>query len=746
MTEVDHAKAGELVGGEIRGKLRALRVAITTRLAMEGLAWVLLSMVAVVFVTLAADYLLRLERPLRALMMAAAAAALLVVGWRQLVAPFRVPMGSGDLALLVEKRFGQLGDRLISAIQFSQADDIDALGLSRAMIDRMAAEAGSLAGPLPFKDLVERRGARRSWAAALCGIALLAGFGVWQGEILQRWFSRNVLFAEIAWPQETYLTVHGDPEDFTVVRGDDLTVIVDVDPNSAVTPSHVTIYARFAAVGRMQKTIEPVRGNPKRFEFVFPAVAEEFEFYVIGGDDRRDARHPHQVTLIDPPVLRKVLFSIESPSYMNRSAPDEVPGSLGTLGVPIGARVTITAESNKPLASCKILLDGVTEPGWEMHRQRAQRGKDVVTLPKTYTGSFLVRGENVPATKVLRFELTDTEDHVSRRGAKYMLQLQPDHTPTVDLKKFGIGGEISPRALIPLRLRVKDDHGIAGAAVTVRRSTDPNVAGAESVALAPDIRAELDTTHELDIEPLGLAPGEQIVVMARARDTLPAADFGGPNIGESGAVRLRVIRAEDLMEKLVHRQKQLRLEFFQAVKLQETARGKTASAGSLFEAGQVNAEGRRLMETSAGLQQSVASEVAKAADTLDAILDEMKNNRVGTETQREQMRSELVKPLRQLTDPIRQVASSIAATRSVEEAGELTDRARAIEGIQQDVFDQMNDVLERMTKIASKQEMANRLQLIIQWSEDLLESIKKKGKAEADTVFDPTTRPSSERE
>ncbi len=727
----------ELVRAEIRGKLSALRLAISTRLAMEGVAWTVAALVALVFVTLAFDYLLRLERPLRALIMVLAVAGVLAVVWRHLVVPLRVPMGAAALALLVERRFRQLGDRLISAIQFSQSADAEAMGISAAMIARTAAEANDLAEPLRFNEVVERRGIFRTWSVAGCALGLLVGFGIWQPDILGRWFSRNVLFAETPWPQKTYLSVRGDPANFTVLRGDDLTVIVEVEPRSSVVPDHVTLHAQYAAIGRTEERIDADRDNPRRFVKVFPAVPEEFEFYVTGGDDRRDARNPHRVVLIEPPALRKVRFTVRYPSYMKRARPEEVPGSSGALPVPIGAEVTIRAESNKPLRSAAILLDGKVVS----QMRREVRGDGTAdTTGKRHVGSFEVTGANKPATKILRFALTDLDGHSSRRGAKYMVQLQPDHRPTVNMKKLRIGASISPRAIIPLRLHVKDDHGIAAAEILVGRSADATDANSQPVGLGADVGRELQTRHELDIEPLHLKPDSAIHVTARSTDTLPAA-YGGPNVGSSSALSFKIVKPEDLMEAFVQRQKKIRLEFLQAMALQDSAAAETAAAVAIFAAGRVDPEARRLLASSAGQQQNVGAEIAKAADSLDNIVEEMKNNRIGTKTSREQIRGGIVKPLRQLAEPVRKVTGAINATKALRDPAELGRQANAIEEIQRDILAQMDDVLQRMIKLENKQELANKLRLIIGWSEKLLRSIREKQEAEVGNVFDSTTQP-----
>ena len=59
----------------------------------------------------------------------------------------------------------------------------------------------------------------------------------------------------------------------------------------------------------------------------------------------------------------------------------------------------------------------------------------------------------------------------------------------------------------------------------------------------------------------------------------------------------------------------------------------------------------------------------------------------------------------------------------------------------QELMDRMEGILQQMAKLESKQEMANKLQLIIKWSQELLDTIKKKQETETGIIFDPTTKP-----
>ena len=246
---------GELVTSDIRRKLSRLKGALRGRLLGEGLGWVVVALVALVFVTLAFDYTLRLDLPLRIAIMLCALAAVGFVAWQRLLSPLLVPMTAQNLALLVERRFGQLDDRLISALQFADGDDLEGYGMSRQMIHKVADEANRLASPLNFASVINARGLLHSLGGATGAIAVLAVFAVFQLPTLERWFERNVLLADIDWPQDTYLRVVAvdanqmDADgDFTVLRGEDLSIVVIAD--GEVQPPSISLHADYPSFGQ----------------------------------------------------------------------------------------------------------------------------------------------------------------------------------------------------------------------------------------------------------------------------------------------------------------------------------------------------------------------------------------------------------------------------------------------------------------------------------------------------------------
>jgi len=723
-----------LVHSSVRGKLRRLGLALRVRLLGEALAWLATAVVALVLVTLAFDYLLHLNRYQRGIVMLLAVSGLVWIVWRELIAPLCVRLGEEDLALLIESRHHGLADRLISAIQFERRPAAGE-GLSGAMVRRMAAEANEMAGVMDVRGIVERRGLLRSAGLAACAIALLAGFALWRGDLLKLWLARNVAFADVPWPQKNYIDVSGGP-DFAVVRGSDLSISVLAEPDS-VAPSYVTLHSRYRSVGMTQERIEPTAAGSGVYVKTFQAVSEPFEFYVIGGDDERDKRRPHRVSVIEPPDLNDVTFTVQYPAYMNRQAMS-FEGGHGALGAPAGSVISLVAEANKDIESARMILND--QAVGHMRIGTIAAAGSQTPRPRRLVGTFAVTGVSRAEAMTLRFDLVDTDGYASRRGVQYLIQVMPDISPSVSLGVEGLGGNVTPMAALPLRIGVKDDNAVGRlqAAIEVA-GLDPQPDAIE-VALDGPLRRELDIRADVDLRPLNLTPGRIVRVRAEATDTLPPR-LGGPNVAVSEARAFRIVTPEELMGEMVRRQKELRMEFVETISSQESSAAKTATAAQLLAGGASAEDVAAQLGLAGQMQGDVAARCAKVADAMAAIVLEMRYNRLADEAQYRSITEGVITPLGELAEPMSQVVAALNGTRGVQDGQALIEQVREIAAVQQTLLKHMEDILDNMQKVESRQELANELRVLIKWSEQLLESIEAKQEQELTGVFGPATQP-----
>lgn len=735
-----------LLGSAIREKLVALKGALRRRLASEGVSWLMVSLVALVFLTLGFDYTFRLNRDLRLVLMEASLVGVLWVLWRQFLRPLRVPMAQEDLALLVERRYGQLGDRLISAVEFSRADPAHLELASPAMIDRMAHQANEMARPLDFQKVVERSDMWRAVGAAACAAMLLGGFAVWKHDVIALWFQRNVtIWSTAEWPQQTVLRVEGGP-DFVVVRGRDLGVTISVEAGK-VAPEYVTVHADYPSVtGTTEDTVHLTDPSSRTYVKVFRAVAEPFEFYVTGGDDSRDKRRPHKVRVLDPPALRDVTFTVVCPAYMKQEKPRKYPGSLGTINVPDGSTVQIAARATKDLASARILLDG--KPAGEMAvrslavagsggaRQRGVRGHFQLEVKPVARG----KARRV-RTRELKLALTDTDGISDPVAGQYLIQVLPDQDPKVSARKQGVGSRVTPNATIPLLVHGTDDCGVTALKTQIQVLPEKKPPLTAAIPLAETGTTEVHTRHELELADR-FEPKTVIQISVQAEDTFPS-NWGGPNRSGSGVLDFRIVRPEELMRELVQRQKELRLEFVRTIALQASARAKVLLAIQTAGGDTVPLEAQQAMTASSGLQTSVASECAKAAMTLQVILDELTYNKLGTRQSRQRLDDDVVQPLRDLAGPIETTIEALRSMAKLTDAVAFRQQADLTAKAQLKILDELKAIRDRMQKLESRQELAYKLEMIIKLWNQVVKTTEKASEDEVGKTLGPGKKPST---
>jgi len=748
----------------VYAKLRGLRRMLRGRLTLEALAWLSISLVTLVVVTLAFDFSLHLQRDQRVLILGLCGLGVLAVLWRALLSPLMVTMDTENLALLVERRYGQLDDRLISALQLADRSSAVAVGMSGAMIDRMTAEANSMVAGLKFSTVVEARRMGKVWAFAGALLILLGGFAVMRPDIMRLWYQRNILLANVDWPQHTYLSVYYVDRDgqlqplldvaedgsirathqvVRVLRGEDLRVVVATAAGSQ-TPDFVTLHAWYPSAGNTEDQVHPLSSMKYRkllagklsggereaaiFTKTFPSVSEEFRFHVSGGDDRRDGRSPHQVRLVNAPALKNLRFVVEYHPYMRRGDRLVLDGGRGVLPLPPGATVHVEAVATKDLQSAKILIDG-TEAGKVTLSEIPGSGDP--SAKRRLAGSFSVATDKAPPrTATLKFDLKDTDGYTNRRGQQYILQLLSDRPPSVMLRSRGVRQVVCPSAMIPLIGIARDDNGVKDIRVFYRaeeaQSDNENGSGDKlsQPAAEPDIMVGLvikpigEVTKVLrderilDIEPLKLKPGMRILARARAVDLLPKS-LGGPNVGSSDTLTFHVISRQEMLAQLVGKLKEVSMEFDQAIWQQQLSRDRCEAVGKSTAAGKIGPPVRARLKDAGNKQRLVTNESTKVADTLEAVASEMELNRLGKAEDHQLIRLEIVAPLQSLIQQMDKAATDLAATVNISDAGKLAEESRRIAEEQADIVRKMEEIRKLMKNPQNRLEIARRLENLL---------------------------------
>jgi len=704
--------------GNIPTRLKALRSKVATALAIDGgarLAGVLLAIVAISFTV---DRIFKLETAARVVILIGMLGA---VGWtvyRYFVRRLRGVPDEDPLAIAVERRFPELGDRLISALQLARETDPERYGMSPQLVDDAIGEALEPASKLRFGEILATARIGRHAVLGALALAFLAGAAWAAPEQASIWFRRNVLLSSVRWPQKTYLVV--DPERFPggvarIVRGED--IVVTAKSTGEIHPDRVTIFYEDDAGDSGRATMKAdVENHVYRYEFT--EVGFPITFHLEGGDEETDE---YRIELMEAPEVEEFAIQVGFPAYAERE-PESVDLSQGDPEMLRGGKVTLRGTSTKPLESAELVLgEG-----------------DVETLPATLTGAQSFEVEFAPDDTVLAgIRLRDTDGLSNPSLApRFLVRVVDDRAPRVRLLKRGVGTMVVEGARFPYTVRVRDDVRAVDGRLQVKKTAadgsapEPQDVPFQKGALGVE---EAEVEGALEISSLNVGPGTFLSFRAYAVDNAKPE----PHEGKSDPVSLKVVTLEELLQDLLRRQHQLRQRFEDLIKAEKALLDRFLDVKD-----QPPTDPQELMlhiESFGQSQREIARGVRTVERSMDGILDEMLNNRISTASNVEQLRREVVSALERLREQIMVphardldlYARRATATNIRGEEGELVHK-----GFQR-VLDAMMAVLAKLEKAETFTEIIERMRVIIEMHEDVQKATREKHEQALRDIFGP---------
>ena len=434
--------------GLLRRRLRRL-------LLLYGLGWFVAAGLAAVLALGLADYLLRFQdRGLRVIGSLAVAAAWGWASFAYVYRPLRVRLRDLDLAVRLQRACPQLGDRLATAVEFlGQAESDPTAGspaLRRAVIGRAALEAEDL----DFKAILNPRPALRAPGSAVLILAAAVLLGL-DGPLCRIALARMANpWGDLAWPRATHLELRHRV--VRVARGQAFEVeVIDAlrRPAAAGRPHPLPLRERRRRAGAGVGADAPA-GDARVARR--DNVARPFSYRIEGGDDRTMGWIA--VAVVEPPRLAALCVRLVPPEYTGWP-PCETARQIRAL---VGTRLEISAATDKPIDAAALRLeDGRRFPA-EVDDERRFR------IPAS--GS---PGLTVEKSQVGWFELTDRDGLMSRNEDRWRSAPCPTLPPTVAIEDPAGNVFVTPQAVLPLRIVVKDDLAIWDVVLVFTRSDRP---------------------------------------------------------------------------------------------------------------------------------------------------------------------------------------------------------------------------------------------------------------------------------
>ena len=568
-----------------------------------------------------------------------------------------------ELAVIVQKRYRRLGDRLLGIVELADPDARPSNfspDLCRAAIAQVATEAS----PFDFQQAAGEGRQRHFLFGFLMLAGLVAALAIATPEAgwnaLMRWFrpAANI-------ERYTFVTIGALPDHLVVAQGEPFELAVGLAPNSYWRPQAAR--SHFEGLPSIET---PVRGGIATFQL--PGQTQQRLLWISLGDVTRSIRIQPAVR----PDLRQIRVRLDLPSYL-QYPPQEQSIEGGSLAFLPGTSAVLTGEAVRNLASAT--LDGDKPAALAVDGSRFSTAPILLELERDVT-----------------FTWRDRLGLAGPGPATVHLAPREDEPPEVQLGGLAAAIAMLPEETAPIDLNSIDDYG-------VRRLTLAWQTAAPSPRDAPgplheiklaDGRPQARTLGgHYDFSPalLQIQPETTVLVRGLAVDYFPDRQPSS-----SPVYRIRVLSREeharlihdqfekllDQLEELTRRQEAI-LQAGQAVRAQTPQ--KLAAEESTEKLGQQS-----------GDQKQTASQLKNlAGETAGTLAEALRNPQISPETLKDWARH--AEQMNQLAaDAMPAAAQSLEASRSDgPRRAEKLDRAL---GQEQDIL----NALRQMEKKASE--------------------------------------------
>jgi len=435
-----------------------------------------------------------------------------------------------EVAVHVERKFPELDNELINAIQLGADPRVESPGMVAALIAKVAKDMPGY----PVRQAVDTRRAR--WLA-LCALGSLLALGLWAGlsfdrfsNALQRLIfpSRNIA----ALGKVRILEVQ--PGDARINKGADLEVVVKTQ-GEPVGDIDAALYYNYAdGKQTLAKALVPLRQDlyTGRIEGVKTPLTYSV---VIGGSQSKT----YSVEIVEPPVILARAIAYDFPSYTRAAGwTDRVDEETnGDVRAPVDTIVTLKFRTNKPIKSGLLQMSTGQQTRLKIHDD-----------PRHQEVTFVVERDGL---YTVRLEDVDGVSNPDQRECK-IIALR-DRAPVVEFKLPAKDIKAGPTDSVKLVLGARDDYGLGSVAIVARRGKDGPQKVLHSWEEFPAPReATLPYTWELGSGEK-LASGDELFYYAVARDN--HADLTGgrelpkPQEARTGEFKITIEDKEKVAEE-----------------------------------------------------------------------------------------------------------------------------------------------------------------------------------------------------
>ena len=427
--------------------------------------------------------------------------------YRYLIQPLRVKLTPHDVALNVERKHRDLEDRLVSALQFGEAETEDPI--KSHLLQRLVTDAVERTDGIDFKATIDKSKKRKHIGiavAVLAGCALIAlifptELNISINRLLSPWEKTEPVFT-------TKLTV--EPGNARILRGRSLAINLEVTGKAADKARLIYKKGDSAADTESQGQeidMMQIEGEKHRFGYEIFNINENMEYYVTANGIESER---YTVEVFDMPKVTAVEVTYTYPEYTQLN-PITQQGE-GNIRAVAGSQAEVRITTNKAIESATLTVDA----------------QDAIPMlisdGRTLTTTLDVLTDGKYTVKLLCVDGFNNQTPI-----EYTITAIPDEPPEVAIKEPGRDIKATKLEEVKVLAEAADDYGVENMTLMYSiGSGEPQELEAETVEVKE--KKIISGAYVFYLEELDVEPGEFISYYAQATDNNTRT---GPGTGTS---------------------------------------------------------------------------------------------------------------------------------------------------------------------------------------------------------------------
>ena len=492
---------------ELQARVLEARRVWKRTLFWTGCAIATVGLIAILAGAAIIDLLMPLPTSVRIALLVGVIGAAGYLLYRYLVQPLRVKLTPHDVALNVERKHRDLEDRLVSALQFGEAETEDPI--KSHLLQRLVTDAVERTDGIDFKATIDKSKKRKHIgiaAAVFAGCALIAlifpaELNISLNRLLSPWEKTEPVFT-------TKLTV--EPGNARILRGRSLAINLEVTGKAADKARLIYKKGDSAADTESQGQeidMMQIEGEKHRFGYEIFNINENMEYYVTANGIESER---YTVEVFDMPKVTAVEVTYAYPEYTQLN-PITQQGE-GDIRAVAGSQAEVRITTNKAIESATLTVEAQDPTPMLISDGRTL----TTTLDVLTDGKYTVK-------------LLCVDGFNNQTPIEYTITAIPDEPPKVAIKEPGRDIKATKLEEVKVLAEAADDYGVENMTLMYSiGSGEPQELEAETVEVKE--KKTISGAYVFYLEELDVEPGEIISYYAQATDNNTRT---GPGTGTS---------------------------------------------------------------------------------------------------------------------------------------------------------------------------------------------------------------------